>query len=84
MNCTLPVFGNTPTTLDKLIDWVKIITDYLDPKRVIEIVSNTLKIDKKLFSKRYRNGIARGILSELLYRYSGLKELDIGEFCWEI
>jgi len=46
----------------------ELISDYLDPERAIEIVSNTLKIDKKSFSKRYKNGIARGILSEILYR----------------
>jgi putative transposase len=62
----------------------ELVSDYLDPEKVVEIVSNTLKIDKELFSKRYRNGIARGILSEMLYRYSGLKELEIGKLLGNI
>jgi len=62
----------------------ELISDYLDPEKAIEIVSNTLKIDKKSFSKRYKKGIARGILSEILYRYSGLKEPEIGKLLGDI
>ena len=62
----------------------ELISDYLSPDKIVEIVSNTLKIEKELFEKRYANGINRGILSEILYRYSDLKQAEIGKLVGDV
>jgi len=62
----------------------ELISDYIDPERVMEIVAKTLKVSKELFVERYKNGVIRGILSEMLYRYSGLKETEIGELLGDV
>jgi hypothetical protein len=62
----------------------ELISDYLKPEKVTEIVANTLKVDKEILVERYGNGVTRGILSEILYRYSGLKEPEIGKLLGNI
>jgi len=62
----------------------KLISNYINPEAIIEIVASTLGINKELFSESYKNGTARGILSEMLYRYSGLKETEIGKLLGNI
>jgi REP element-mobilizing transposase RayT len=62
----------------------ELISDYLQPEKITEIVVNTLEVDKEILLERYKNGITRGILSEMLYRYSGLKEAEIGKLLGNI
>lgn len=42
-------------------------------------VADALEVDKHVFSIRFGNGVERGIVSELLYRYSGLTQPEIGK-----
>lgn len=48
------------------------------PEIIISCVTDILGIRRKELLERYGNGIARGIVSDLLYRYSDLTQRDIG------
>jgi REP element-mobilizing transposase RayT len=50
----------------------------IEPDFVIGCVANALGINKERLLVRFGNGIARGIVSELLYRYSSLTQREIG------
>ena len=53
--------------------------DVLQPDVLMSCVGEALGIDKRIFSIRLGNGVERGIVSELLYRYGGLTQVEIGE-----
>ncbi len=53
--------------------------DVLEPEVVMSCVADALGADKHIFSFRFGNGVERGIVSELLYRYSGLTQVEIGK-----
>lgn len=46
---------------------------------IIDCVINTLRIEKHQFFKRFGYDTARAITAELLYRYGGLKQHEIGK-----
>jgi hypothetical protein len=48
------------------------------PEEVISVVSRVLNIARSAVTKSYGSGFARGLVSELLYRYSGLRQREIG------
>ena len=48
------------------------------PDIIIDCVSEHTGISKEMLLRAHHNGTARGILSELLYRFSGLKLREIG------
>jgi len=64
-------FRDQPSYRDLKENWIK-------PEVVIDRVMNVLGINHGLLSKRYDAGLERGVLSELLYRYSGLGQKEIG------
>lgn len=51
----------------------------VEPEVVISCVADVLKIDKQRFLVRFGNGVERGIVSDLLYRYSGITQTEIGK-----
>ena len=51
----------------------------IEPETLLNCVAHVLGVDKQLFSVRLGDGVARGIASDLLYRYSGLSQPEIGE-----
>jgi len=46
---------------------------------ILSLVAEVLGIESERIRSRQGNGIARGIASELLYRYGGLKQGEIGQ-----
>jgi putative transposase len=50
----------------------------LDPALILQGVSEVMAIDQAALTRRQRGGRARGIAAELLYRYSGLTQQQIG------
>lgn len=51
-----------------------------DPERVVECVLNTFGVSLDDVRGRYGSGILRGILSDILYRYSGMTLHEIGGY----
>jgi putative transposase len=54
------------------------ITEKVSPKLVLERVARVLDADVQTFAVRLGNGMNRGIMAELLYRYSGITQQEIG------
>lgn len=55
------------------------ISGMIDPEIVLRCVARVMKVDQGELMKRERGGIARGIAAEMLYKYSGLTQVQIGE-----
>jgi putative transposase len=55
------------------------ITEVIPPASVLERVAEYLGVDARTLSMRQGNGINRGITAELLHRYSGLSQQEIGK-----
>lgn len=56
----------------------------IKPEDLINEVTKHFNIKKEEFSIKQKDGIKRGILSELLYKYSKLKQKDIGRILGNI
>jgi REP element-mobilizing transposase RayT len=50
----------------------------VESERIVEAVCTELRVGREDLLKRGSRGIGRGILMELLYRYGGLKQPEIG------
>lgn len=55
------------------------ITEVVEPKIVIDGVSEVFGIDQQRVTERLGDGVVRGVAAELLYRYSGIQQWAIGE-----
>lgn len=57
-----------------------LVVDTVKPEVVMVCIADVLKIDRSLMLKRGKHGVVRGIIAELLYKYSGLTQAQIGRF----
>jgi putative transposase len=58
---------------------VKEILAQVEPERIIRVICGTFKAERQeILTKGYK-GVARGILMEMLYRYGGMNQREIGE-----
>jgi hypothetical protein len=58
---------------------VKKILVQVEPERIIRIVCGGFKVERgEILRKGYR-GVGRGVLMEMLYRYGGMNQREIGE-----
>jgi REP element-mobilizing transposase RayT len=55
------------------------ISGMIDPEIVLRCVARVMGIDRGELMKREREGIARGLAAEMLYKYSGLTQTQIGK-----
>ena len=55
-----------------------LVASILEPEVVVRVLTKELGINGALLSKRGSNGIIRGIVAELLYRFSNLTQGQIG------
>jgi REP element-mobilizing transposase RayT len=51
----------------------------LEPKVILEQIAEVMSIKTEVLSNRKTQGVARGIAADLLYRYSGLTQIEIGK-----
>jgi putative transposase len=56
----------------------------IEPEDLIEEAAKYFDVKKEEFSIKQGDGIKRGIISELLYKYSGLKQKEIGRILGNI
>jgi putative transposase len=59
---------------------VKRILAQVEPKRVIRETSEVFEVEREELLKKGYKGVARGVLMEMLYRYGGLNQREIGEW----
>jgi DNA-binding MarR family transcriptional regulator len=58
---------------------IKKIMRQVEPERIIKVITEELNIDRgRLVRKRFR-GYGRGLLMEMLYRYGGMNQREIGD-----
>jgi len=57
----------------------EMISMMLDPEVVLRCVVQVMGVDRGELMKRERGGIVRGVAAEMLYKYSGLTQAQIGE-----
>jgi len=55
------------------------ISGMIDPEIVLRCVARVMGVDRGELMKRERGGIVRGVAAEMLYKYSGLTQAQIGE-----
>ena len=55
------------------------ISGMIDPEVVLQCVARVMGVDRGELMKRERGGIVRGVAAEMLYKYSGLTQAQIGE-----
>ncbi len=58
---------------------VKKILAQVEPERIIREICDLLKVQKEVLLRKGYKGEARGVLMEMLYRYGGMKQREIGE-----
>ena len=58
---------------------VRKILAQVEPKKIIRVIGEVFRVGREeLLRKGYR-GVARGVLMEMLYRYGGMNQREIGE-----
>ena len=58
---------------------VKRILAQVEPKRIIRETSEVFEVEREELLKKGYKGVARGVLMEMLYRYGGMNQREIGE-----
>ncbi|OYD16518.1 hypothetical protein CH333_03185 [candidate division WOR-3 bacterium JGI_Cruoil_03_44_89] len=61
-----------------------LMAEIVEPEVVMKCVADTLGVEQGDLKKRYVHSDARGIVSDLLYRYSGLTQVEIGKLLGSI
>jgi hypothetical protein len=59
---------------------VKKILAQVEPEKIIRGICEVFEVEREALFKRGYKGVARGVLMELLYRYGGMNQREIGEF----
>jgi len=58
---------------------VKKILAQVEPERIIRVICGMVKVERQELLRKGHKGVARGVLMEMLYRYGGMKQREIGE-----
>ncbi len=56
------------------------VVERVDPAIVIECVTSVFGVSPEHVQGRYGSSVLRGIVSDLLYRYSGMMQREIGKY----
>ena len=59
---------------------MKKILAQVEPERIIREICEAFKVKREEVLEKGYKGVARGILMEMLYRYGGMKQREIGEW----
>lgn len=57
---------------------VKKILAQVEPERIIRVICEMFKVERQELLRKGYKGVARGVLMEMLYRYGGMKQWEIG------
>lgn len=56
-----------------------LVFEKIEPEIVLQCITEVMGITQNDLNKRERNGVVRGVAAEMLYKYSGLTQLQIGQ-----
>lgn len=59
---------------------VKKILAQVEPERIILVICEVFKVEREEVLRKGYKGVARGVLMEMLYRYGGMNQREIGEW----
>jgi hypothetical protein len=57
---------------------VKKILAQVEPEKIIRVICEFFKVEKEEVLRKGYKGVARGVLMEMLYRYGGMNQREIG------
>ena len=57
---------------------VKKILAQVEPERIMRVICEAFNVEREELLKKGYKGVARGVLMEMLYRYGGMKQREIG------
>ena len=60
------------------------VVSILEPKVVVGVLTKECGISKKILKRRGSNGVVRGIVADLLYKYSDITQVQIGQLLGDI
>jgi putative transposase len=58
---------------------VKKILAQVEPERIIRVICEAFKVEREELLRKGYKGVGRGVLMEMLYRYGGMNQREIGE-----
>jgi putative transposase len=58
---------------------VKKILAQVEPEKMIGVVGEVFEVEREELLRRGAKGVARGVLMEMLYRYGGMNQREIGD-----
>ena len=58
---------------------VKKILAQVEPERIIRVLCERFKVEREELLRKGYKGVGRGVLMEMLYRYGGMNQREIGE-----
>ena len=58
---------------------VKRILAQVEPEKIIRAIGEVFEVERQELLRRGAKGVARGVLMEMLYRYGGMNQREIGE-----
>ena len=58
---------------------VKKILAQVEPERIIRVICEMFKVEREELLRKGYKGVGRGVLMEMLYRYGGMNQREIGE-----
>jgi chromosomal replication initiation ATPase DnaA len=58
---------------------MKKILAQVEPERIVRGICEVFEVEKEALLKKGYKGVARSVLMEMLYRYGGMNQREIGE-----
>jgi len=58
---------------------VKRILSQVEPERIINVIGEVFEVEREELLTRGAKGVSRGVLMEMLYRYGGMNQREIGK-----
>ena len=68
-----------PDTRSRELPAVKKILAQVEPERIIRVICDTFQVEREELLRKGYKGVARGVLTEMLYRYGGMNQREIRE-----
>jgi putative transposase len=73
-----PFCGHNEILREREVPAVRRIAARVEPERIIEVVCKAIGVGREELLRKGRKGHVRGVLMEMLYRYGGLNQREIG------
>jgi len=68
-----------PASESREVPAVKKILAQVEPERIIRVICESYQVEREDLLRKGYKGVARGVLMEMLYRYGGMNQREIGQ-----